>query len=73
MPSFSDIEMKYNSTYPDRFLIDLHRGEDTGPEELNLSEFIDAHLLQEHCKVCKLRRIERRQARKHKWQTFRRL
>lgn len=43
---------------------------DTLSTEPNISEYTDADTLQEHCKACRLRVIERQQARKHKAQTF---
>jgi len=42
---------------------------DNGPEELDLSEFTDADILEEHCKACKLRKLQRKPVRTH----FRRL
>jgi hypothetical protein len=46
--------------------------QDLGPEEPNLSEYISADIFLAHCKTCKFRRIERKHARVHKPQTFRR-
>lgn len=50
------------------YLVDLKGEHDSGPDEIDLNEYIDADVLQEHCKTCKLRR-GRRQTRAH----FRRL
>jgi hypothetical protein len=51
----------------------LEDDNDILPPEPNLSEYIDASILEEHCKDCKHRIIERQQARKHKPQIFRRI
>ena len=50
----------------------LEDNNDIIPPEPDLSEYIDASILKEHCKACRCRVIERQQARKHKPQTFRR-
>ncbi len=45
---------------------------DIGPVDPDLSEYIDFDILQEYCKNCRLREIEKKLGRTHKAQTFRR-
>jgi hypothetical protein len=42
----------------------------SGPDEPELSQYVDADILTAHCKVCKLRRREQQQAGIYKAQTF---
>lgn len=71
MPSLDALQAFYQERQSNtvHYLTDL---QDSGPEELNLSEYINADLFQTHSEACMHRRIERRQARKHKGQSFNR-